>query len=63
MSNETKLAAPKKGEQVRSAQHEGIFEVVFVNALMQSANIRLVDGTAHVVPNVPWTSLTVVQKH
>ncbi len=62
MSKEPKLTAPKSGEHVRSAQHEGIFEVVFVNALMQSANIRLVDGSAHVVPNVPWTALAVVDK-
>jgi hypothetical protein len=58
MSNESKVTAPKIGEHVRSSQHEGVFEVVFVNALMQTANIRLVDGTAHVVPNVPWTALS-----
>jgi hypothetical protein len=32
MLKEPKLAAPRNGERVRSAQHEGIFEVVFVNA-------------------------------
>lgn len=48
---------------MKSNEHEGIFEVVFVNALIQTANIRLVDGTAHVVSNVPWTSLkTLVKK-
>ena len=59
MSIESKLTTPKKGEHVRDAQHEGVFEVVFVNALMQTANIRLVDGSGHVVPNVPWTALNV----
>jgi hypothetical protein len=58
MSHETKLIAPKLGEHVTDSQHEGVFEIVFVNALMQTANIRLVDGTAHVVPNVPWTALS-----
>lgn len=62
MSSEAKPAAPKKGEHVTSTQHEGIFEVVFVNALMQTANIRLVDGTGHVVPNVPWTSLKTLDR-
>ena len=62
MSSEPKLTIPKKGEHVRSSQHEGVFEVVFVNALMQTANIRLVDGTGHVVPNVPWDSLKVLSK-
>jgi hypothetical protein len=58
MSKETKVVPPKIGEHVSDAQHEGVFEVVFVNSLMQTANIRLIDGTAHVVPNVPWTALT-----
>ncbi|MFZ0580715.1 MAG: hypothetical protein WAN72_23580 [Candidatus Acidiferrales bacterium] len=57
MSTATKLIVPKKGEHVRTAQQEGVFEVVFVNALMQTANVRLIDGSGHVVPNVPWTAL------
>ena len=62
MSTAPKLATPKNGEHVKSTQHEGIFEVVFVNTLMQTANIRLVDGSGHVVPNVPWTALTALNK-
>lgn len=58
MSTQSKTIAPKNGERVRSAQHEGVFEVVFVNSLMQTANIRPIDGSGHVVPNVPWTALT-----
>jgi hypothetical protein len=57
MSNDA-VVPPKKGEHVIDAQHEGVFEVVFVNSLMQTANIRLIDGTAHVIPNVPWTALS-----
>jgi hypothetical protein len=57
MSTEPKLTIPKKGEHVRRSEHEGVFEVVFVNALMQTANVRLIDGSGHVVPNVPWTAL------
>ena len=57
MSTATKLIIPKKGEHLRSSQQEGVFEVVFVNALMQTANVRLIDGSGHVVPNVPWTAL------
>jgi hypothetical protein len=62
MSAESKVTPPKNGQHVSSAQHEGVYEVVFVNALMQTANIRLVDGSAHVVPNVPWTDLKVIDK-
>jgi len=54
---ETKVTAPKRGDRVSSTDQQGIFEVVFVNALMQSANIRLIDGTGSVIPNVPWTAL------
>ena len=60
--NEPEIIVPKAGDQVRSSSHEGVYEVVFVNALMQSANIRLVDGSGHVIPNVPWTSLTAQKK-
>jgi hypothetical protein len=57
MSTATKVTIPKKGEHVRSTERDGVFEVVFVNALMQTANVRLIDGSGHVVPNVPWASL------
>jgi hypothetical protein len=59
---EAKVTVPKNGDRVHSAQQEGLFEVVGVNSLMQTANIRLVDGTGHVIPNVPWTMLTADKK-
>jgi hypothetical protein len=62
MATSPKLITPKNGEHVASSQHEGVFEVVFVNSLMQTANIRLIDGSGHVVPNVPWTALTALAK-
>lgn len=62
MATGTKVTVPKQGERVGATQHEGIFEVVGVNALMQSANIRLVDGSGHVIPNVAWTALKVLDK-
>lgn len=62
MSTETKVTIPKNGEHVSSTQHQGVFEVVFVNALMQTANIRLVDGSGHVIPNAPWTELKALPK-
>jgi hypothetical protein len=62
MAHESKVSVPKRGDRVATTQQEGVFEVVGVNALMQSANIRLVDGSGHVVPNVPWTALKVLSK-
>ena len=61
-----KRSAPSSGtsacDHVGAIQHEGVFEVVGVNALMQAANIRLVDGSGHVMPNVPWTALKALDK-
>src|SRR5579862_2495440 len=44
MATAPKLIPPKNGRHVTSTQQEGVFEIVFVNALTQTANIRLVDG-------------------
>jgi len=63
MSTAPKISTPKNGQHVRCDQKEGVFEIVFVNALMQTANIRLIDGTGHVIPNVPWTDLTAADKN
>src|ERR1700722_7678174 len=61
-SNPPKVVTPKHSEHETTTEQPGVFEVVFVNTLMQTANIRLIDGTAHVVPNVPWTALTPAAK-
>jgi hypothetical protein len=57
---EAKVIAPKRGDRTASTNHEGIFEVVGVNSLMQTANLRAVDGSGPVIPNVPWTALKAV---
>jgi len=62
MAAESKVNVPKRGDRVGATQYEGVFEVVGVNALMQTANIRLPDGSGHVIPNVPWTALKVLDK-
>jgi len=62
MATESKATVPKRGDPVGATEHEGVFEVVGVNALMQTANIRLADGSGHVIPNVPWTALKVLDK-
>ena len=59
---EAKVTAPKRGDHVGSASHQGLFEVVGVNALMQTANLRLVDGSGPVIPNVPWDALKAAGK-
>jgi hypothetical protein len=58
----TKATAPKQGDLVSCTHQEGIFEVLGVNALMQTANIRLEDGSGHVLPNIPWTALKPLAK-
>jgi hypothetical protein len=59
---EPKVTAPKQGELVTCTQQEGIFEVVGVNTLMQTADIRLEDRRRHVIPSVPWTALKPLDK-
>lgn len=54
---DSKITAPKHGEHVTCTEREGTYEVVAVNALMQTANIRLTAGNAPVIPNVAWTAL------
>jgi hypothetical protein len=38
-------------------EEAGQFDVVDVNMLMQTANLKSTDGAGHVTRNVPWTAL------
>jgi hypothetical protein len=44
------------------SEHDGTFEVVAVNSLMQTANIRSLDGNAPVIANVAWATLKSLRK-
>ena len=57
MSAEYRGAIAKRGDRVGMAEQSGLFEVVDVNVLMQTANLKSTDGQGHVTRNVPWTSL------
>jgi len=50
MATDPKLAPPKIGDHVHSTQQEGIFEVVYVNSLMQN-------GRRLAAPSSPWHRL------
>lgn len=50
------IRKPKKGEQVGTAQHSGVFIVVAVDANAKTAEIQLVNGDQQ-VKSVPWTML------
>jgi hypothetical protein len=62
MNPGTQVIAPKRGDHVSVAQQEGVFEVIDINSLMQTANLKLTDGQGHITHNVPWTSLRLVAK-
>jgi hypothetical protein len=51
MSADYHGAIPKRGEQ------SGLYEVVDVNTLMQTANLKSTDGQGRITLNVPWPSL------
>jgi hypothetical protein len=53
---------PKRGDRVGIAQQEGVFEVVDINSLMQTANVKSTDGQGHVTRNISWTSLKFLDK-
>ncbi len=48
---------PKRGDRVGTTQQEGVFEVVEINSLMQTANLKSTDGQGRITRNVLWTSL------
>ena len=50
MSTEPKLTTPKNGQHVTSTQHEGVFEVVFVNALIILAPNSFLTSRARKLP-------------
>jgi hypothetical protein len=57
MNSEYSGTVPKIGNHVEMVGQSGLFEVVDVNMLMQTANLKATDGQGHVTRNVPWTSL------
>jgi hypothetical protein len=44
------------------AEQAGVFEVVDINSLMQTANLKSTDGQGRITRNVDWTSLTFLDK-
>jgi len=48
---------PKIGDRVGMFEQSGLFEVVDVNMLMQTANLKSLEGQDCVTRYVPWTSL------
>ena len=48
---------PKRGDRVGTAHQEGVFEVVDINSLMQTAHLKSTDGLGHIMRNIPWTAL------
>jgi hypothetical protein len=62
MSTGTPAVNPKRGEHVRLENQDGVFEIADINSLMQTANLKLLDGQGHITRNVPWTSLKSLDK-
>ena len=57
MTAEYSGTVPKMGDRVGMVGQSGLFEVVDVNMLMQTAKLKATDGQGHITRNVPWTSL------
>jgi hypothetical protein len=48
---------PKIGDRARIDEQPSLFEVVDVNLLMQTANLKSTDAKGHITRNVAWTAL------
>ena len=48
---------PRRGDRVRTYKQPTLFEVVDVNMLMQTANLKSTDVRGRVTRNVAWSSL------
>jgi hypothetical protein len=57
MSDNYSGTVPQRGNRVGLFQESGLFEVVDVNTLMQTVNLKSTDEKEHVTRNIPWTSL------
>jgi hypothetical protein len=57
MSADYSGTVPKRGDRVGLTEQSVLFEVVDVNTLMQTVNLKSTDGKEHVTRNIPWTSL------
>jgi hypothetical protein len=57
MTAEYRGTVPKIGDRVGMIEQPGVFDLVDVNMLMQTANLKATDGQGHVTRNVPWPSL------
>ncbi len=57
MTSEKTGTVPKIGDRVKMGEEAGLFDVVDVNLLMQTVNLKATDGAGHVTRNVAWTSL------
>jgi len=57
MTSDYSGTVPKIGNHVGIVEQSSQFEVVDVNTLMQTVNLKATDGQGHVTRNVPWTSL------
>lgn len=51
------VIAPKRKERVETVDDAGVFEIVGVNSIKRTVNLRAVDASRPVVVNVPWSSL------
>ena len=51
------VIAPKRKERVETVDSDGVFEIVGVNSIKQTVDLRAVDASRPVIVNVPWNSL------
>jgi len=51
---------PREGDRVTTRETQGMYSVVKLHPILQTAEIRLTNGTGPVLSGVPWAHLTFV---
>lgn len=51
---------PREGDRVTTRETQGMYSIIKLHPILQTAEIRLTNGTGPVLTAIPWTRLTFV---
>jgi hypothetical protein len=51
---------PREGERVMTPKTQGMYSIVKLHPILQTADVRLTNGSGPVISDIPWNLLTFV---
>lgn len=51
---------PREGDRVQTRETQGMYSIIKLHPILQTAEIRLTNGTGPVLSGIPWSRLTFV---